>query len=338
MSIINQIITNYIEFFKRIKELNISFTFIIPLGIALWYVGKPVYRRFQYRLIQEKLRIRVDKKGNLMDKIKGLILKNQKAKKIVDYVAGKIMIMNDFSLDQNRNYSIIAIFILALLLILGFIFLYPRQIIWYEQLLYLLIFISTLFIGVGILFSYMKNLFLNKLPETYKLLNSRFITTGKIKDAIKISLPDFDKPVKREMTRIIDALNLNSTEKIEETFQQIDATYRDDFFSILLELIKKAHFQGDADVVKEQFEELTDEILDEIENQKNLMATSRFTIAVTLISTPALMNIFEYFSRLGLGSSADAFFTSPNGILIKYGIYISALVVSGYIFYLEKSA
>lgn len=282
----------------------------------------------------ERLRIKEDKK-NFLESIKDALIKTR-LKGPIDQIARRLMITNELSLEENRKYStlILGCILLVIIMILSF---WPKHRLWYEQIFYILLFLIFSVIIGAIIFSYMKNLFLKELPQTYKLLNSRYVTTGKIQEAIKISIKDLAKPVQREMKRINDTLNLNSMGQIEEAFEQIDRTYQDPFFSLLLELIKKAHYQGGTNVVKEQFEELTDEILDEIENQRDLTAASRTGMLVAIVAMPTLMAIYRFFTVVGLGAEGVAFYESPQGILIKFMFYFGSLFIVGLLYYLEKT-
>ncbi|MCR4437176.1 MAG: hypothetical protein QHH06_15435 [Clostridiales bacterium] len=194
---------------------------------------------------------------------------------------------------------------------------------------------STLKQKTGTLKRMAKIRFTGKLPETFKMLNSRYMSRGSIQEAIWTSLEDMDKAVRKEMKKVYDTLNTNSMEEIDNTFNMIESFYRNEYLTLLLNLIRQAHYKGGSIVIKEQFEVSTEEILSEIERSKDLSATSRSYILLSLFMPVGLLGI-EYFNRVALGNAADQFYASPMGIGIKIVFFVSLVLYIGYLLYLEK--
>ncbi|HBY21264.1 MAG TPA: hypothetical protein DEG71_09730, partial [Clostridiales bacterium] len=100
------------------------------------------------------------------------------------------------------------------------------SVIWYILLFYIfmsLVFVTLTFYVFTII---AKSRFNNQLPQTFKILNSRYITQGNIMKAIDVSLQDFDKSVRREMIKIYNVLKKNDMDEINNTFKMIESTYK----------------------------------------------------------------------------------------------------------------
>ena len=182
-----------------------------------------------------------------------------------------------------------------------------------------------------------KQRFTNKMPDTFKLINSRYIITGNILKAINISMEDFDKTVRREMFKIYDVLKKNNMYEINYTFKVLEITYKNEYFTLLLNLIKQAYYRGGNGVIKKQFEDTTEEILSDIENQKDLSFTSRTYIFIALF-LPFGVKFLESFNANALGEKAREFYISPLGIEIKIIFYFAFLIYLGIMLFMERTA
>lgn len=258
--------------------------------------------------------------------------------KLLTKLAINISLFNRYSLDKNLEYASLAFILVFLTALLSVILFLPSTVVvWYIGVSYIVIALIFVFLVLTVFVFIAKQSFTNKMPDTYKLLNSRYTITGNILKAINISMEDFDKTVRREMFKIYDVLKKNNMAEINFTFKVLEITYKNEYFTLLLNLIKQAYYRGGNGVIKKQFEDTTEEILLEIENQKDLNFTSRTYILIALF-LPFGVKFLESFNGNALGEKAYEFYSSPLGIEIKIIFYLAFLVYLGFMLFLERTA
>ena len=124
--------------------------------------------------------------------------------------------------------------------------------------------------------------------------------------------------------------------EINDAFKEIEKTYNTEYLTILLSLIKQAHFKGGNDMIKEQFETITEEILQEIENQNDLSSASKSYIVMSIF-IPFIMKYIEIFNADAIGEGAVEYYLSQAG---KNIFMITLVAMFGYIglmLFLERS-
>ncbi len=286
-------------------------------------------RRRQY-LIQKK-------QGSPLKLLCCRLEKNNKVKRILDVVAIKIGIYNNYSMEKNREYAIVAILLLAITILVFFNVLVPAvSILWYVGVIYFILGFLFAALIIYMINSVVSLKFTLQLPEVYKILNSRYTTEADILKAIDISIEDFKGAVQREMIRIGNVLRKNNKEKINETFQMLDKMYDNEYFTLLLNLIHQAYYKGGREGIKKQFENITEEILTDIENRKDLIITSRMYMAFVLF-VPITLPWLKRFNEAALGEKSAAYYQSAHSERMQLLLIITVLIYVGTFLYMERT-
>lgn len=325
-----------IKILKLFEIQNLVWIILVILG--LYFLTKYLYMEYTREKNKMKYLVRKDKKTMLHIVTKHLT-KNATIKEILRRVAIKIGMFTEYSYQKNLEFatatiigsSFVSIFAIAVLLHL------QGGSLWYIALFYFIIAIIIIVILFYIFFAMARMNFITKLPDTYKILNSRYISKGNILKAINVSLDDFDKVIRKEMIKIYNVLKKNNMAEIDYILENIDMTYSNQYLTILLSLIKQAHYKGGSDMIKEQFETLTEEILEEIENKKDLSSASRSYIIMSVF-IPFTMPILKKFNIGAIGVKASEFYNSPIGIKLPIFIIVAMLIYMGFLLVLERSA
>lgn len=197
-------------------------------------------------LVFRKRKYLVRKKSiNPLRSLRLALEKNNEFKKILNTIAIRIGIYNNYSMEKNREYS--SLMLILLLIIAAWILkvtLSVQTVLWYVKVLYLLMGMLVLVLLTYLTNSIVLLKFTLQLPEAFKILNSRYTTEGDILKAIDISVEDFSGAIQREMIRIRNVLRKNNREKIDETFSLLEQMYQDEYFTLLLNLISQAYYKG----------------------------------------------------------------------------------------------
>ncbi len=327
----NRIITFYSKF--SFTDVFIFFMILISTFIFLYII----YDLIKSRRNKSKFRV-IRRKENKLKKLLEIIeIKHKRLYKIINFISYKICIYNKSSLDKNREYSlIILISITAILFILVFFVLPSINLIWYVFLGYMII--AIFFISAFLYFLYLNAIanFDKALPKTFKLINSRLIITHNIIDSIKASLKDLDKGIHRELFRMADALDKNTKATADKVFKEQRAIYKNNqYFILLTYLIEQAYYKGITKELKKEFENITEEILMEIEHKRDIQSISRMIIFFSFF-VPVLLVGFEKFNIEVLGDYAANFYSSPEGLTLKIGVLLSTMIFIMAILLLEK--
>ena len=304
---------------------------ILCLGIYLFQKRTKLrqlkkYGRLSYFVIFERY----------ANKIYKLLSKSKVLAKMNEEIAYKISVFNTASFEKNSIYG--AIVITGLLFFLGLVsilFIYIFLPYWYIAFLYLIVVSTALlfilqFISDGIMRHYLKH-----MPEALRILQSRFISKGSISKAIHVSIPDFPKGIRLEMIRIYDALKLNNTDQTRAVFQKIDQKYSNEHMSELLELIWLAHYHGGNDAVRDQFEVMLNDVIEDLEGKKDLRgATMSYTVLSVLFM--AALPFVKIYNGTILDPATMEYYHTRNGMLLA-AVYVAFLiVVIAILLYLEK--
>lgn len=337
------------KFFRNIIDgAKILWSFILPyLTIAnlILFILLTVTLTIFLRLMKAEIQRRIFKhkwtitknKDSLLKILVRKLSKYPVLKRIIISVSYKVAIFNKDSLEKNKEYAVALLIIKSsfMMIFLGIIFPYIN-LIWYMSLFYMLISIIFISLVVYALSMFAKMSFTKKLPKTIKVLNSRLAITEDILEAIDLSKYDFDKPIRREMTRIYDCLRKNTREKAKETFDFLEDVYRNDYFRLLINLILQADEKGVTEEIKKQFSDINEEILTELENQRDLDLVAKIYVGVGLLF-PLFIRFVEEFNRRGLGDKADIFYSSPSGMIFKIAILVCILIYSSTMLILARN-
>ena len=276
-------------------------------------------------------------KNSLLKDVTTVLMRNKSIAKLLRFLALKIGMVSKYTYDKNLELAVAMIIgSTSISLILIFTIVPTNDILWYEVVYYLLIALIMISVLFYMVFASIRASFIGKLPDVYKILNSRYISKGNILKAIDMSLDDFDKVMRKEMMKIYNILKKNDMNEINDAFKEIEKTYNTEYLTILLSLIKQAHFKGGNDMIKEQFETITEEILQEIENQNDLSSTSRSYIIMSIF-IPLVLKYIEYFNVDAIGEGATEYYLSQGG---KAVFMITLVAMFGYIglmLFLERS-
>lgn len=338
MSIISRIIEGWKRLVDYMVQVDLFTAVCVLLTItAVILLIRLIIQMLNAYKIKQFYSVNKDKRYALREITKKL-KKNRYFLIMAENIAFKIGMFNNYSYERNLEFATMSCFMFLGLVALSVIIFIPLvSVIWYILLFY--IFMAVIF---AILLFYIftmvaRSRFNNQLPETFKIINSRYITHGNILKAINVSLNDFDKAVKREMIKIYDVLKKNDMYDINNTFRMIDRAYKNEYVSLLLNLIKQAHYKGGNKVIKEQIESTTEEILIDIANQKDLSASTRTYIFLSVFLLPAVWFV-ERFNSKALGEKSLEFYSSPYGIGVKLGFLIALMFYIGMMLFLERTS
>ncbi|MCQ2911779.1 MAG: hypothetical protein MJ244_06265 [Clostridia bacterium] len=333
---------NYIDRLFQGVDTLLSFRGILLIVSLLAIVGSfiLVAKYISSYLVYKKNKMKyLIKKGNrsILKEITDMLMKNRSCAKGLRFIALKIGMISKYTYEKNLEIAVAMIggsVVVSLIVI--FTIVPTSTIVWYELVYYLLIAGIMIALIFYMFFATVRSSFISKLPDVYKILNSRYISQGNILKAIDMSLDDFDKVIRKEMMKIYNILKKNDMNEINDAFKEIEKTYNTEYLTILLSLIKQAHFKGGNDMIKEQFETITEEILQEIENQNDLSSTSRSYI-IMAVFVPPVMKYIEYFNNGAIGDQSAEFYVSQTGKTIFMITLVGMFAYMGLMIFMERS-
>ncbi len=309
---------------------------ILFLGASIFFLIKVSYEKAMYKRNMMKYLIKKGKKSPVRE-ITKLLMKNKFLRSILSKIAIKIGMVSRYNYSKNLEIATeLLLGAVVLSLMIMFSVLPAGNLLWYELLIYIAIAVIVIVVAGYLFFATLRTMFIGKLPDVYKILDSRYISKGNILKAIDVSLDDFDRVIRKEMMKIYNVLKKNDMQEIELAFKEMELTYNTEYLTILLSLIKQAHFKGGNDVIKQQFETITEEILQEIENQRDLSSTSRSYIMMALF-IPLVLKFIAKFNETSIGADAADFYLSPAGKWVGLGTILMTLGYIGLLLFLERS-
>ncbi|HBY19548.1 MAG: hypothetical protein A2Y24_02935 [Clostridiales bacterium GWE2_32_10] len=295
-----------------------------------------VYDQYRYKKVKMRYLIKKDKKS-ILHIFTVKIIKIKFFYIILRKLAIKIGMFTKYSFEKNLEYATSTLVLsigVSVLIIMVFV---PGNRFWYISMFYFAIALVMITVIIYMFFAIARMNFIKKLPDTFKILNSRYISKGNILKAINVSMEDFDIVIRKEMIKIYNVLKKNNMEEIDFVLNSIDETYKDEFLTILLSLIKQAHYKGGNNMIKEQFETLTEEILEEIENRADLSAASKSYIFLSLF-IPISIPMIEKFNKDSIGEKAANFYQSSLGEKLPVIIIVAVLAYIAFLLFMERSA
>ncbi len=342
VDLLSKVFTGWRLIFENIYQgLDMSrLFFLVPLTAASVLFVYSIISKGRY--IYRKLRFTVEKnKKTILRRLSQKLMVYSPIKALLTGTAIKVGMYTEFSFEKNIEIACAIIFACAGLVLSVVFIIMPRvNVVWYMFLAYMCLTGLFMMLILYVLNTVVRARFTSKLPETFKLLNSRYISKENILKAIHISLyeyDDFDRTVKKVMRLVNDVLYKNNMKEIDETFKLIESTYGNEYLTLMLNLIRQAHYNGGKKVIKEQFEHATEDILIEIENQKDLSATSRSYILLAAFMPFGMAGI-ERFNCFALQEKSVEFYKSIPGIEWKIIFFGVLSLYIGYMLLLERTA
>ena len=339
MSLLEKVFYGWKLLFEKISastDVSTMF-FVLPLFVAILLFGYVVFGRMRY--VRKKLQLKIEKDKKSFVKIIVRALSTSKLTgRTIKKVTLRVSMFTSFSYEKNQEIATIFLVVFFLMAMLCLFIIFPgASVVWYVFLAYMGLAVFFLVLMFYVFEMIARVRFTSKLPVTFKLLNSRYTSKGNILKAIAASMDDFDRAVKKEMRAIYDVLRKNDMSEIDNTFRSIEAAYRNEYLTLLLNLIHQAHYKGGEVTIKAQFEQATEDVLLDIENQKDLSITSRAYILLA-IAMPLCLKGVELFNNSALGVKSVEFYSSPYGIQLKLFFLFALIGFIAYMLYLERTA
>lgn len=324
--------------FNVLKELSFTEvvkTLLVPviIGVGVFFAIRLLLNILTDIINMKKFTISNSKKW--YEKLTQRLLKNKYSEALLKYIAIRINLISPYEQGKNLIYAMFVVSFIAILYISILILTLINSWIWYITFFYLVMVTLFLIFLINIFFSYAKTRFLSKLPKTLRILTSRYNNTNDIKKAIDISIDDFDRSVRKVFRKIQNALKKNNSEDIKKVFNSLEDSYDNPFFTRILVLIEQARWKMEGDHIKEHFIKTKDEIVSEMENAKDIKATTTSYKFLALLMFFAPQSI-EIFNTQVLIDFSTNFYDTPTAIEIKIFYYIIVITFILILSYMEK--
>lgn len=317
---------------KVIFYITLIFSGLMILSVFI-YKGLQLYKQKKYGNLET---------GRIMEyycnKAYDFLGKNNVFKRVHRELSYKLSVFNRQSFEKNSQYAMIIIPVSVLaLMVISVIIIIACLPLWYIALIYIALLGGGVIFGFLIISGLIMNSYLKKMPETLKILNSRFSSKKNISKAIGFSLPDFHRTVQGDMQRIYDALKINDTQRAKETFNSVEEKYGSDpHMTMLLELIWIAHYNGGGQDISEQFDMMIQDVIQELENRQDLKSASTGYIVMALLFMLGIPLVRMYNSTI-LDPGQMAYYSSRGGLIFA-GIYLLIVaVLVAILFYTERA-
>ncbi len=178
--------------------------------------------------------------------------------------------------------------------------------------------------------------FRRNLPAVFRVINSRYLVSGDIVEALRQAREDIGGRMGRLLSVIREALMLNDPERREKILEDLRLRYRDPFFTLLLYLLQQAADKGGREAVMEQFIQTAEECLLDMEYRKNLRVPSRTYSALILLFSGLFFAVAR-FNIDALGQEALLFYQSAATDWYQLVFFLFAAVSIGILQILERA-
>lgn len=178
--------------------------------------------------------------------------------------------------------------------------------------------------------------FRQELPRIYRLLSSRYLVGGDMLAAIELTLPDLAPGCREAMHTAREALLLNDGERRDKILSELMARFDEEYFTLLLYMIRQGTEKGGQQAILEQFVEVTEECLLEIEYRKEVgMAARSYTLLILLVVL--LMGGVTLFNLRVLGEPSMVFYSAPEARLFQGAYLLMGLLSVWLIRFMERT-
>lgn len=299
--------------------------FVIPMFLGAVILMARLVEHLKYKKIVQKysaIKSNLEKTSNLTD----VLVKSPIGQRIIQHISIRIGIISGYSYVRNCNIAskILVTGFVAALGLFGIFFAVTRQV-WYVSLSYSILLIAIVYLLLNSVSEIMKGRFTSKIPDTFKILNLRYVSCGDIIKAIETSMEDFDIAIRREMLNIYNTLRKNNASEIIQAFRLIERTYQDKYMTVLLNLIEHAYYKGGRDAIGEQLEKTAEEALDNAENKKDLKSAINGYLIMSLVIPAAVFGV-ECFNQYALLDQSSLFYSGPAGLQLKVSLFILTFI------------
>jgi len=178
--------------------------------------------------------------------------------------------------------------------------------------------------------------FSRQLPDVLRILNSRYLVTGDICEALQISRKDVGSRMGRLLDTLRETLLLNDVDQRDRILRELRERYRDPHFTMLVYLVRQATEKGGVQTIGEQFLDVAEDCLVVLEHRRNLKAQSRsfcFLVLFLLLLYP----LARGFNIRALGLEARLFYDSSQAFLFSSFYYLLGAAAISVLLFLERS-
>ena len=200
------------------------------------------------------------------------------------------------------------------------------------------LFLLSLFGAISCSFVHLavREQFRRNLPAVFRIVNSRYLVSGDIVEALGQARQDIGGRMGRLLSVIREALVLNDSERRRAILENLRCRYRDPFFTLLLYLLQQAADKGGREAVMEQFIQTAEECLLDMEYRKNLRVPARTYSALILLFSGLFFAVAR-FNIGALGQEALLFYQSPATDWYQLVFFLFAAVSIGVLQILERA-
>lgn len=272
-----------------------------------------------------------EKSVKLIEKIQ----KKKYLRLLCDSIALRMSLLNSRSIEENNFYA--AWIILCggtVYIIISAVLIFACFPLWYVSLIYIFLIAGGLILAFIMLASFAANRFLKQMPEMLKYVASRYASRKNIVKAIGESINDVSSCLSNEMIRILDVLKQNDMQAVRQTFRNIEWKYKSEYMTLFLDLIWNAHFYGGNTEITKQFEEIIHDIMETMENRRDLASAARSYITMSVLFLPAVPGIKTFNSVL---DNSAVYYNSLNGLFLLILFLVTILLFVALMVYLERS-
>ena len=270
-------------------------------------------------------------------KIRRILSKNDLIRKVLREIGIRLSYFNSRDMGFNENIGTVCLLGVCLahlvFTVIILVLMYP---LWYLGVVYSFLFAGVIvlsFVGVS---EFLSNRFMGHIPDTLRIINSRYSSRGNIVKALAASMDDFHPSVKKEMVRIYDALSKNDMEQIRETFEEIREKHSGEYVMLMLELINHAYYNGGSEVVRDQFDIITEDVIYELENKKDMKTAATGYIIMSVLFI-LLLPATVLFNNGILGESSAQYYGSLSGMMFVVLFLVAVFILVTVIVLTERS-
>lgn len=204
---------------------------------------------------------------------------------------------------------------------------------------------SLLFLGAAVLISLILLYSLTKkgkerlqaeLPQIYRLLSSRYLICGDMLESIQSLIPELHGGSRRIFESILQALQYNDLNRRDQIFLNMMKTIDLEYFTLLLYIVRQACEKGGRETILEQFVDLAEECLVEMQTMKELKAISR-SYQVLLVILGGLYLLVPVLNRSLMIANANEYYASVQHDIFSGFYFILLLAFCFMLQYLERT-